>query len=52
MYKHECVVCSKEHGHKCILAISFYDRFMGNDSVIFCMEYVKRMEKLKKVKNK
>ena len=39
MYKHECVVCLREHGYKCLMGISFFDRFLGTNKVINCFEY-------------
>ena len=48
MYKHDCVKCLIEHNLKCIWNIPFKDRFLGNEKVYYCPEYVKIMN----VKNK
>jgi hypothetical protein len=40
MYKHECVNCLVEHKYKCIFNIGFWSRFIGNDEVKFCPEYL------------
>lgn len=47
MYKHDCIVCLETHNLKCIWNISFMDRFLGNDNVKFCPEYIKIMKKIK-----
>ena len=41
MYKHECVQCLMSHCYKCIYNIGFFDRFLGNNNVKFCPEYLK-----------
>jgi hypothetical protein len=48
MYKHNCVQCLVVHNLKCIWFIGFFDRFLGNDKVKFCPEYVKIMDKVSK----
>lgn len=45
MYKHECVQCLQEHKLKCPFNIGFIDRFLGNDNVKFCPNYLKMVEK-------
>lgn len=39
MYKHECVLCLREHNLKCIFNVSFLDRFFGTDEVKYCPQY-------------
>ena len=43
MYKHECVMCLKNNYGICKFNIGFWDRFLGNDNVKFCPEYLKIM---------
>ena len=53
MYKHICVKCLEEHNLKCIWNIRFKDRFLGNDNVIYCLEYNLIIQRImKKGKNK
>jgi len=47
MYKHDCIVCLETHNLKCIWNIRFVDRFLGNDNVKLCPEYIKIMKKIK-----
>jgi uncharacterized protein (DUF1919 family) len=46
MYKHNCVKCLVKHNLKCMWNIRFIDRFLGNDGVKFCPEYIKNIEGL------
>ena len=41
MYKHDCVNCLINHKLKCIWNIGFIDRFLCNDNVKYCPEYIK-----------
>lgn len=45
MYKHECVQCSKQNGHRCPLNISFFDRFIGSTVIDGCINYQNRINK-------
>jgi len=51
MYKDDCVECLKIHHLKCMWNIPFKDRFLGNDNVKFCPEYIKITSKDEKGKN-
>jgi hypothetical protein len=51
MYKHECVNCLVLNGLRCKWNIGFIDRFLGNENIICCPEYIKIIKKLEK-KNK
>jgi hypothetical protein len=50
MFKHNCVECLEKHYLKCMWNIGFFDRFFGTDKVKYCPEYVKIIEKIKKIK--
>jgi hypothetical protein len=53
MYKHECVQCLKAHKLRCIYGISLLDRFLGNDNIKYCPEYLQimRYSNMKKTHN-
>ena len=51
MYKHDCVKCSRIHNHRCVLGISFFNRFFGTKEVIECFNY-KAIIKYQKFKNR
>ena len=48
MYKHICVQCLVSHNFRCVLNIGFKDRFLGNENIMYCMEYMKLTKKGKK----
>jgi hypothetical protein len=41
MYKHNCVLCLRQHHLKCIWNISFIDRFLGTKKINYCPQYIK-----------